>query len=825
MKKLLTIFLVLIILFSNISAMAKEILVDNTNEEVTTTIVTKDEVVPDTVTTKPVEQPEEAKEEKEQLEETKEEQPEEAKEEEGKEIQVLTETKEEIVLEKKEEVVEIVKDEKPVVSTKSAPVLRASEEPKTCTYRITFNESDTKGNPVNSGYQIAQSYANTLSLNGGWSKLSKSFTKTTFTKGGTVYQLVGWYGPDGNPVPESMYYKGSPLRIRVSVGCTMDDPDNAELVYTLRWEAQIAPKINFIYTDKVSTGSGSWANTNGATDSYTHTFITPDEPTHYQFLYWELDGKEYKNDDSYTVDFTGMSYGEEKTINAYAIWQPDVTVNLYSDKKLISSESSFESITVDTEPTKYGYKFLGWTDKDGNDVTELTFTANEKGRDPEPIEINLYAKWERIMVNIDASKVWDDNNNQDGYRTDSVKFNLMNGEEVVDSVVLSEDNDWTHTFTVPKYDTEKEIQYTVIEETVVSEYDDPKTDGNIEEGFTITNTHKPEETSVTVTKEWEDADNQDGVRPNSITVRLLADGEEVQTIILSEVNKWTSEINELPKKNSGQDIEYTIDELTVENYKTEITGSMKDGFKIINTHNTKETSITVTKVWKDNDNQDGIRPEKVTVKLLADGEEVETITLSEGNKWTETINELPKNNNGKEINYTISELEVSNYETKITGNMEDGYTITNTHTPEVTSVTISKVWEDVNDQDGVRPDMVIIHLTANGKEIKTITLSDSNEWKTEIKDLSVYENGKEIEYIVSEEEVNLYESTITGSLEDGFVVTNMYTPQGGEEVPEEEEKENNNNPQTGDTINNSIVALVLSTNLLTASLYCKKKYN
>ena len=38
---------------------------------------------------------------------------------------------------------------------------------------------------------------------------------------------------------------------------------------------------------------------------------------------------------------------------------------------------------------------------------------------------------------------------------------------------------------------------------------------------TLTNTHTPELTSITGTKTWKDADNQDGKRPESITVNLL----------------------------------------------------------------------------------------------------------------------------------------------------------------------------------------------------------------------------------------------------------------------------------------------------------------
>nr|AHF26250.1 collagen adhesin [uncultured bacterium Contigcl_1829] len=40
--------------------------------------------------------------------------------------------------------------------------------------------------------------------------------------------------------------------------------------------------------------------------------------------------------------------------------------------------------------------------------------------------------------------------------------------------------------------------------------------------YTVTNSHKTEETDVKVTKVWDDADDQDGYRPDDVTVNLLA---------------------------------------------------------------------------------------------------------------------------------------------------------------------------------------------------------------------------------------------------------------------------------------------------------------
>ncbi len=53
---------------------------------------------------------------------------------------------------------------------------------------------------------------------------------------------------------------------------------------------------------------------------------------------------------------------------------------------------------------------------------------------------------------------------------------------------------------------------------------------------------------------------------------------------------------------------------------------------------------------------------------------------------------------GEEIVYTITEDTVEDYTTEV-----KGYDVTNHHTPGKTSVTITKHWDDANNQDGIRP--------------------------------------------------------------------------------------------------------------------------
>ena len=48
---------------------------------------------------------------------------------------------------------------------------------------------------------------------------------------------------------------------------------------------------------------------------------------------------------------------------------------------------------------------------------------------------------------------------------------------------------------------------------------------------------------LAVTKEWQDDDNRDGLRPLTLAVTLLADGKAVKTVTLNEANHWTASVS------------------------------------------------------------------------------------------------------------------------------------------------------------------------------------------------------------------------------------------------------------------------------------------
>ena len=77
------------------------------------------------------------------------------------------------------------------------------------------------------------------------------------------------------------------------------------------------------------------------------------------------------------------------------------------------------------------------------------------------------------------------------------------------------------------------------------------------------------------------------------------------------------------------------------------------------------------------------------------------------------LQDLPKYANAHLINYTVNETKVPVNYTQEVSNAGNNYTITNTHIPLVTSLNVTKKWDDKNNTDGKRPDVILVQLYAN----------------------------------------------------------------------------------------------------------------
>ena len=128
-------------------------------------------------------------------------------------------------------------------------------------------------------------------------------------------------------------------------------------------------------------------------------------------------------------------------------------------------------------------------------------------------------------------------------------------------------------------------------------------------------TNKAETISIDGKKIWNDDDNKYGKRPKNIIVNLLADGEIIKSVDVSENEngEWIFNFSDLIKYKNGTEVEYSISENPIDEYKTEI-----NGYNITNTllytedEETQETKIENEENKSDNENNIPIPAEETT---------------------------------------------------------------------------------------------------------------------------------------------------------------------------------------------------------------------
>ncbi|WP_417752983.1 Cna B-type domain-containing protein [Senegalimassilia anaerobia] len=178
-------------------------------------------------------------------------------------------------------------------------------------------------------------------------------------------------------------------------------------------------------------------------------------------------------------------------------------------------------------------------------------------------------------------------------------------------------------------------------------------------------------------------------------------------------------------------------------------------------------SIPVQKVWE---NPRIPHPEEVTINLKNGETVIDSITLNKANGWKASFEGLPKYDaSGAEIAYTVAEEPVDGYDSAVSGDALNGFTVTNTSTAKV-DVPVVKKWV------GPAAGEVTVSLKRGDAVVGTLKLSDANGWNDSFRGLPKYDaSGSEIEYTVAEDEVEGYSSAITGDAQGGFTVTNTST--------------------------------------------------
>ena len=493
-----------------------------------------------------------------------------------------------------------------------------------------------------------------------------------------------------------------------------------------------------------------------------------------------LKKEDYKGSTEWTLDLNEYMKGKENGNSGENNDDDDDDEDPVEDASILS----------ETLPDGFAGKYD--QDIDGLEVTNTWIT---------PGKVTVYGK-----------KVWDDDDDRDGKRPEKVTVKLLaNGSPATpEGLVPATSTDlqpisvettgaagWKFSFPdLPEKDGNgQKINYSVEEEPVdgyVTTISGPET-GNATVKYTITNKHEPEKaTDVKVKKEWDDNNNQDGIRPDKVRVQLLCRATptdldspyNVATATdLSEANHWEYTFTDLNKNDHGKELTYRVDEEVVEGYDKEITGPEDDGgaakYTITNRHVTGTISVAGKKTWSDDDNEDGYRPDSITVILMRNGTKADSRSVSALDNWEYCFANLDEKENGADILWEIREYPVpEHYEAAYSDPVKspDGKTITIniTNTQKTVDVSGVKYWDDMGDNDGIRPDSITAVLYANGvmtDQRKTVTAAD--KWTYTFTAPKFDGEGKRINY-------SAFEDPIPGgyySQPSGMNITNTHAPE------------------------------------------------
>ena len=387
----------------------------------------------------------------------------------------------------------------------------------------------------------------------------------------------------------------------------------------------------------------------------------------------------------------------------------------------------------------------------------------------------LTNKYSPATVDVTIVKKWDDDNDRDGMRPESVDIVLNGSDGKLYTGTLSTENGYTCVFqSVPKYhDGGTLINYTIAEEKIPGYTTTIAKDASGYK-FTLTNTKPIETVTKTVSKVWEDSNNQDGLRPSAITVILTGDDGSRRVKSVTAAENWTVTFENLPKnQNHGQNIQYTVSEAFVSGYTEAITQN-GDNYTITNTHTPASSEFFVTKIWKDNGNNDGMRPDEITITAHGSDGRSYTEKLNADNQWSVMFSNLPKYADGKVIEYSLTEESVSGYASSVTRNGKS-FVLINTHVDETKNITITKAWNDGNNQDGLRPKTITAVVNGSDGSARFVQLFEGQNWATSLNNLPKYKNGTEIQYTVKENAIPGYETEIKQA-GDSYAITNSHTP-------------------------------------------------
>jgi hypothetical protein len=353
----------------------------------------------------------------------------------------------------------------------------------------------------------------------------------------------------------------------------------------------------------------------------------------------------------------------------------------------------------------------------------------------------------KAYITITGTKTWV--NDSAELRPDSIQLVLYANDEAVEDKyeVVWKDTDtseWHYTIDkLPKYDDNGKLITYTIEETPVKNYE---TDID---GYDITNTYVSDTIDITGTKVWEDEDNKDGIRPDSITIYLYADGKKIdEQVVTGEVSdSENTEDEEAAETTEGEASDTPSD-------STEGTSAYTSPDAINGTNDTQPDTTAGADADTQPDTTAGADAD--TQPDTTAGADVDTHPDVAEGTTADTQPDVATDDNSDEVKNSLADASVV--------------------TPAGENLDISDT--DATTTEGLSDNTGLV-IEANGAiAVNTSNdISDSNTWNWSFTDLPVYVNGEKVEYTIVEEEVEGYSVNIEEVNAYEFVITNTHKPE------------------------------------------------
>lgn len=437
-----------------------------------------------------------------------------------------------------------------------------------------------------------------------------------------------------------------------------------------------------------------------------------------------------------------------------------IKLGLYRTLDNVSKEKVSEAEIEITKGavTEYVWKMLDKTDGLGNEytytVSELEVPENYNKEETGLVVVNTYVS---PKIDVPVTKTFVNGSS----KRQAIELQLLRNGAYLDKVVFNpvagQDN-YKHIFKdLDKTDsTGKNYEYSVKEVTNLENFVKKET------GLAVTNEYVIPKTSVSFKKIWNGGFI--GKAKPTFEVQLLRDGEPFLDKVVIEDGTVEHTWSGLDRTDiNGKEYNYEIKEILVPKYYDSKIEKVADGnFEITNTFVMPKINIFGNKIWNFGPEE---KPE-IDVVLLANGKEVDSITLKNEETSFEFKDKDIFDENGEVIEYKVEEevhykdyINKQNikydfkYNSEITqtevSDVEKNreFKIENTYIIPKKEITVKKIWKGINKNKAPN---VTIGLFKDGEKIDEVVLKSGETMHT-FTDLDVTDSyGKEYKYTVDE---------------------------------------------------------------------------